>query len=138
MLRLKTVRYVWGTALAASLACGAAAQPESAEKQLADAQELRTFGRFAEARAIYLGLLHEVRKNPSANRLAAVVLDCLGVDDQDSGHYPEAETAFNRRKAPRAIVSKPRKCGREPARFRASLRPPAPAVIRLTSRPCAR
>lgn len=95
MLRLKTVHCVWRAALAAALAWGASAQPESAEKQLAEAQELRTSGRFAEARTIYLDVLHEVLKNPSAHRLAALVLDNLGVNEQDRGEYSEAETAFN-------------------------------------------
>jgi tetratricopeptide (TPR) repeat protein len=93
--RPKTNRCVYGMALAAILTGSAAAQTADFSKRLAEGQQLRAHDRFAEARAVYQGLLLDVRKEPSPHHLAALVYDCLGLDEQDGGDYGAAETAYN-------------------------------------------
>src|ERR1035441_9318756 len=95
MLRLKTVQYTCGAVLAAALACAAAAQTAGSDGRLMEGQQLRALGRFAEAKAVFVSLLQDARKNSPDNRLVAIVLDNLGIDEQDSGDYAEAETSSN-------------------------------------------
>jgi tetratricopeptide (TPR) repeat protein len=95
MLRLKTVRFARATALAAALAYAAAAQTGDFLKRLAEGQQLRARDRFDDARTIFRDLLRDVRKENSDPRFEALVLDNLALDEQDSGDYPAAETAFN-------------------------------------------
>jgi tetratricopeptide (TPR) repeat protein len=95
MLRLKTVRFAPATALAAALVCAAAAQTEDFARRLAAGQQLRARDRFDDARTAFRDLLRDVRKENSDPRIEALVLDNLALDEQDSGDYPAAETAFN-------------------------------------------
>jgi len=81
--------------MVAALTGGASAQPADFSQRLREGQLLRAHDRFAEARQVYRALLQDVRKDSSNHRLEALVLDNLGVDEQDSGDYAAAETAFN-------------------------------------------
>ena len=91
----RAIRCVWGPALAAVLVCGAAAQPADFTKRLTEGQQLRAQSRFADARAMYQALLRDLRNDPPHYVLEGLVYDRLGLDEQDSGDYAAAETAFN-------------------------------------------
>jgi tetratricopeptide (TPR) repeat protein len=95
MLGSNIVRCIWGTALAAVLTGSAAGQTADFSKRISEAQQLRAQDRFTEARAIYQALLRDVRDDPSSHYLAALVFDCLGIDEQDRGDFGAAETDFN-------------------------------------------
>jgi ATP/maltotriose-dependent transcriptional regulator MalT len=86
---------VWGTVLAAILAGSAAAQTADFSKRLIEGQRLRDRAQFAEARTVYQALLRDVRQNPSERDFEALVWAYLGVNEQDSGDYGAAETAYN-------------------------------------------
>jgi tetratricopeptide (TPR) repeat protein len=91
----KIASFAWGTALAVSLACTAAAQTADVPQRLHEAQQLRAHDHFAEARTVYQNLLRDLRKDDSDPRLEALVEDNLAVNEQDSGNYSAAETCFN-------------------------------------------
>ena len=68
----------------AALALSTAAQAQ----QLAEGQHLRAQGRYAEARAVFAAVLREAEKlQPPNNRLVALVLDNMAVNETDSGDY---------------------------------------------------
>ena len=95
MLYRWIVRCAWGTALAAALAYTATAQTDDFTRRLLDGQKLRSEDRYTEARALYRNLLSRVRQGQSNDRREALVENELGLDEQDSGNYAAAETAFN-------------------------------------------
>jgi tetratricopeptide (TPR) repeat protein len=82
-------------ALAAALACCAAAQTSGATERWAEGRQLRAQGRCDEARQVFVALLRDAQADAPDSRLVAVLLDDLGVDEEDCGNYAEAETAFN-------------------------------------------
>jgi hypothetical protein len=49
----------------------------------------------ADARALHLALLRDVRKGALWPRLEALVLDNLSLDEKDCGNYASVETDFN-------------------------------------------
>jgi tetratricopeptide (TPR) repeat protein len=95
MLSRRIVPAAWGPLLAATLVCSATAQTSDFGKRLAAADQLRAQDRFAEARTSYRDLLRDVRAGSPDHRLEGLVLDHLALNEQDSGDYAAAETAFN-------------------------------------------
>jgi tetratricopeptide (TPR) repeat protein len=92
---LKTARCAWVAAFAAALSCGAAVQADDAAELFAKGQQMRAEGHYAEAQTVFSALLGDAEKSGSHSRSAAIVLENLGVDEQDWGHYTQAETDFN-------------------------------------------
>lgn len=95
MLHSKTLRWLTSSILFAALASCATAQTSGVSKRLAEGRQLRLQGRFAEARKVFLALLRDAQTDTLDGRLAVVVLDNLGIDEEDAGNYAAAETAFN-------------------------------------------
>jgi len=90
------VRYALGAALVAALAFGAAADTSSAATQLAEGRQLRAQGRYAEAREVVNAVLNDEQRVRPDSRFVAVILDELGMDENNLGNYRESEMAFNR------------------------------------------
>jgi tetratricopeptide (TPR) repeat protein len=84
-----------GTAMAVALAGSAAAQTDDFISRVRQGQQLQAQNRFADARTVYRDLLRDIRKHTSNGRLEGLVLDNLAQDEQDSGDYAAAETAYN-------------------------------------------
>jgi tetratricopeptide (TPR) repeat protein len=89
---LKAHRSISCAALATALAVAASAQTNAFER-LADGQKLRAQGRFAEARGLFAQLLAEAE--PDGHN-AAVILDNIGINEQEFGDFAKSEAAFNR------------------------------------------
>jgi tetratricopeptide (TPR) repeat protein len=95
MVLPNVTRSACGTAFAVALIAGAAAQTASFSERLTQGQQLRNHDRFADARTVFRALLQDLRKDGSNHRFEALVLDNLAQDEQDTGDYAAAETAFN-------------------------------------------
>jgi len=99
MVCLKIVRGIVRSfglaALAAALACCSAAQASDFTQRLDEGRQLRVHNRFAEAGTVFRNLLRDLARDGSNHTFEALVEDNLALDEQDSGDYAAAETAFN-------------------------------------------
>jgi tetratricopeptide (TPR) repeat protein len=77
----------------AGSAPGAAAQDDNNDN-LAEGRQLSREGRYAEARVRLAAALRNAQRD-SDTRSVAMILDCLGVNEEDSGDYRQAETYLN-------------------------------------------
>jgi tetratricopeptide (TPR) repeat protein len=91
---LKTVRYAWGMIVVVVLACAASAQSSETVRLLA-AQRLYAQGQYTDARAMLTALLQESKNGAPDRRFRASLLDNLGLVNEGTGNYAEAERRFN-------------------------------------------
>ena len=92
-MRLKLLLFLCGGALLAGSAPGVAAQDDNNDN-LAEGRQLSREGRYAEARVRLAAALRNAQRD-SDTRSVAMILDCLGVNEEDSGDYRQAETYLN-------------------------------------------
>lgn len=95
MVCLTGVRYVSKAVIFTALTFNTAAQTADFSQRLEQGQQLRAFDRYIEARSTFQALLRDVRKEGPNPRMEAMVFDSMAMNEQDSGDYGAAETAFN-------------------------------------------
>jgi tetratricopeptide (TPR) repeat protein len=96
MVSLKKLRPVQGATLVLLLASGAAAQTATAVERLAEGEQLRAQGRYAEAHKVFAALLHEAGASQLCSSLMIQVLDNQGRTEHGLGNYVEAESLLKR------------------------------------------
>lgn len=94
MVRLASVIWISGIAMGAAMCCNAG-NGQGAVQCLRQAQELRSQGRFEEARKMLESLLPNFPKTDNERSFTAVLMDNLGLNELDRGNYAAAETYFN-------------------------------------------
>jgi len=93
-MRLLMTFWLCQGALAAGLGCAAA--PGSGRQTLPEAQKLFQAGCHSKARVEFAAALREAESGGADSRSVAMIFDFMGVNEEDSGNFRQAETLLNR------------------------------------------
>src|ERR1035437_2666457 len=96
MVSLNRARRLRGATLVAAFACAAVAQSVDAGKQVAEGQQLRAQGRYADAQKVLAALRREMERTQPPGPFLATVLDNQAMAEMNLGNYLEAESLLTR------------------------------------------